>query len=524
MYGRQPVLSGNILGSHPSQTKVNSRVFVTLYTATSADYCKDRMVRHVGFHGTFPLSTQTRLQLLETLFLNLSACNIMDDLGELDALLGLDDPGELRGPEFLETLLAPLLESAVNLKRLSLAGIRDLESFPILSNALVASFARTRSLSLIGRSLIELLGRALQLENATIPLSRLFLQLMPNEDWMDIWRLLEPCRTTLVFLGIYIMYRCPVPPLESCRPWPLMSELSILSDLLPVTKIFSTRVLRKAFPNLQHLRIASGAVSAVDVAPVEAVPEDQVDEDEDEEEVVDPEWRTLQSFSGHAITFAALGFNCQLSELTLRSDCRSITAPSYPNTARHLCAAMQLAQPRCFSLEVFDVCTPLDEDLEDAICQPLLWESAPHLEYIHLSIMEGPCCNQMYEFLDRFCGSLRAARVSYLVLSLSTCRNRSGFRYGEESDRRMIGPAKLLRDVATCVRRCCSKGLPTLNYVEIKVWDRTENQFYRYLYGIRRHIRDMGEAAGDRRVEFVSLDSAVAPIVKRSLGVKVDII
>ncbi|EPQ50260.1 hypothetical protein GLOTRDRAFT_97150 [Gloeophyllum trabeum ATCC 11539] len=353
------------------------------------------------------LCSPARLLLLESLFMNLSACNVeLDDLGELDTLLGLHGPGEQSGREFLEELFAPLLESAVNLTRLGLSGIRDLESFPVLRNALVASFVRTRTVNLTGRSLIELLGHALQSAHRTISLSRLFLSLMPDENWIDIWRLLEPCRNTLEYLAFDVEHDFPVPPLESCNPWPLMSELDILSSLLPVAKMMTSRTLRKPFPNLRHLRIPPGAATSVAEAHEsegEGEPEGEIEgepvgevEGEDEDEV---EWRSLSSFSGHAITFASLGFHCQLTELRLDSDQWSLNAPRYPNTARHFATALRLAEPRCFSIEVFDVCTPFDEDLEDELCNPLLWDNALYLEYAYLAITEGPCCNRLLEFL-----------------------------------------------------------------------------------------------------------------------------
>ncbi|EPQ53895.1 hypothetical protein GLOTRDRAFT_94322 [Gloeophyllum trabeum ATCC 11539] len=390
-----------------------ARLSVT--TSSLLDICRDRMVQHVEFHGTlkFPLSTYasfcrfmlckpSRLLLLETLFVNLTACYTeLDDLGELDAMLGLDEPAELRVTELLETLLAPLLESAVNLSRLTIAGVGDLESFPALKTALVAAFARTRTLKLTGRNLIELLRHMLQLYH-TIPLSRLFLQLRPGERWVDIWRLLEPCRNTLTYLAIDLgaLDGSPIPPLESSDPWPLMSELAIFSYMPPVAQIFTSQTLRMVFPNLQHLRIPSGAVSRDEAAEGEC------------------EWGTLLSFSGHARTMVSLAFNCQLLELNLDGDNWALYQPRFPNSARHLYTAFRLGQPRCFSFEIFDVCTPFDEDLEDELCRPSLWSDALHMEYAHLTITEGPCCSRLLEFLVRSTLRISASCTVLLPITL----------------------------------------------------------------------------------------------------------
>ncbi|EPQ53875.1 hypothetical protein GLOTRDRAFT_121861 [Gloeophyllum trabeum ATCC 11539] len=268
---------------------------------------------------------------------------------------------------FFETQLAPVLESAINIKMISLSWIEP--DTPCLRQAIVSCFSRVVELGLgQGSSRLAFIHQSLSRCNPR--LRRVDLTLGGRDDLVGVLSALQPCQDSLEELQVW---KLPRSRRVSSLQWPLVQSLTIEGHIFGLTWLYSV------FPNLQHLVLSESmeSIGSGSDSPVEDI----------------AAWSSLRTYKGRLRAFLSLGVTCRLAKLFVTE---SFTGLFAHLQVPILATVLARSRPRCLFMKIVDVPEYRDcssDDMLARLCDPTLWGAAPDLESLHIEFTGEWLCD-----------------------------------------------------------------------------------------------------------------------------------
>lgn len=313
---------------------------------------------------------------------------------------------------FFETQLAPVLESAINIKMISLSWIEP--DTPCLRQAIVSCFSRVVELGLgQGSSRLAFIHQSLSRCNPR--LRRVDLTLGGRDDLVGVLSALQPCQDSLEELQVW---KLPRSRRVSSLQWPLVQSLTIEGHIFGLTWLYSV------FPNLQHLVLSESmeSIGSGSDSPVEDI----------------AAWSSLRTYKGRLRAFLSLGVTCRLAKLFVTE---SFTGLFAHLQVPILATVLARSRPRCLFMKIVDVPEYRDcssDDMLARLCDPTLWGAAPDLESLHIEFTGEWLCDVL----------LLATQLSCLSLVILLPTVVSEHEFG-------TNVARLVDEVQACIRSGC---------------------------------------------------------------------